>query len=213
MSSLHRAAGFDLPVGVQRRCLPAACMLVADFQLRAPAPCSHLPAMAAERLLTRRLAAFLAVVALVLGSGLVIRAWPVSLAHALAELQDGDPDRDERRALLRRVLALGRSSEVPLARLQAVMATVALDDADEFAVVAPPLGGEAFDRVPAELLAHADAALGDTVVAALLVAIAAERRGDRAAAAAGYGRVGAQSRLWGMVLVGRLASAGARRVG
>ncbi|MBK8101589.1 MAG: hypothetical protein IPK26_31290 [Planctomycetes bacterium] len=169
--------------------------------------------MTAEQLLTRRLAAFLAIVALVVGTGLVVRVWPMSLPHAVAELEDGDPDHDERRALLRRVLALGRSSAAPLARLQAVMATVALDDAAEFALVAPPLGGEALDQVPAELLAHPDAALGDTVVAALLAATAAERRGDRPAAAAGYRRVVAQSRLWGMALAGRLANAGALRVG
>lgn len=169
--------------------------------------------MAAERLLTRPLTAFLIGVALLVGYGLLGRLWPVSLAHAVAELQDGDPDADERVALLRRVLALGPAAATPVAHLQAAMAAVALGDEAAFQQVAAALGGEALERVAVEVAASAEAALGDVVLANLLQAIVAERRGDRAAAAVAYGRVVAQGRLWGMPLAGRLALAGARRVG
>jgi hypothetical protein len=169
--------------------------------------------MPANRVFTLSLLLFLAGVAGVTAFGLVGRWRQPDAAEAVAALMVGDVDGAERRELLQRVFELASASTDPMAQLQAAMAAVALDSETQFASAAARLGGESLAGVAVGAASRPEAALGDTVIANLLAALVAERNGDRAAAATRYAQVVAQGRLWRMRLAGRLATAGARRVG
>ena len=168
--------------------------------------------MARERVLTRPLLWFLALVAGLLLRGLDDRLGPCSATEVLQALADGDLEGAQRRELLAAVEAMARVSRDRGMRLCGAMAAVALDDEAGYAARTAALGsgpmpvqaddaGPALDR----------ASLGDPVLAALLQAMLAEASGDPSAAER-YAQVEASSRLFHMPLARRLAKAGRERL-
>jgi hypothetical protein len=165
--------------------------------------------MPAERVWTRPLLIFLAVVAAVVLRGLVESHGPWSAGDVLQRLADGDLEGEERQALLRRVEAAAQGQEERGLRLAGAMAAVALGDEEAWVRHVRALGGGLPVR-PDDVGFLDAAALGDPVLGALLQAMLAEARGEPDAAAR-YAQVEASSRLFHMPFARRLAAAGRER--
>ena len=201
-------------------CAAASAADTAAVREPQPTPGGANPTAAPRRALGARgadfaLTAFLCVCALAVAASLAARLWPVGVADAVVRLEDGDLERSEREAMLAIVLrgdgGADGGADAAAPGLAAAMAAVALGDepayrrrcgARPLPFAAPP--------PPASLQR---AALGDPVLRALLLAMAAEAAGDpQARVLFLYERAAQSSALFGMQFARRLAEAGLQRL-
>lgn len=172
----------------------------------AAAPVAKPPAASAapERLLTRPLIGFLALVALALAASLASRWQRPDLPATLRCLADGDLDGAERVPMLRRLRQLAPATAGPTAKWAEWLAAIALE--------VPGTGSVP----PAEPPTAADRpflGLGDPVLDAACAAGLAESAGDRPAALAQWQLVLVRSRLSRRAFAADLAAAAVQRLG
>ncbi len=158
------------------------------------------------------------VVLSLLGYGLWLRYHPRDLDEALTELLDGDVERKHRVARLTTV----RDEALPQARegdvrfgLLAAMAAIELLDRERFAETSQLLAGKTVylpgggTREDTELLR--EACFGEPYLRNLMLAYAAENRGERAEAHRRFQQVWHSARMFHSPLAAELAAAGAQR--
>jgi len=165
--------------------------------------------------LLQRIAALLVV--LLLGYGWWLRQPAGGLEGALQVVLDGSPDRDQRL----RELAIVRDAGLQAARngdvragLLAAMASIDLEDAGSYRQAIELVGSRTAylpggGREDPELLE--DAALGEPYLRALMLASAAEIRGDRASARRDFERARVSAEMFRAALGAELATAGLLR--
>lgn len=154
---------------------------------------------------------FLALVVTAVGLGLRQKYPTPDYAGTVRLLADGDLDHGERQRQMERVFAGAAAMEGAEPRWVALLAAVALRDAERVAKAVTALGGLPPKLAPAaaerEFLHLGDPMLGN-VAAALL----AEVEGDRDRAATKWRQVAVQARMVGNPVAAELAAAAAERL-
>jgi hypothetical protein len=163
-----------------------------------------------QPILTRSLMAFLLFVVAALSIGLFTRESASDLPSAIALLSDGDLDQAERQRMLLRVLELSKETDPLHERWASLLAAVALEESEEFAILEARLGSG-----PARILApefHEESALGDPVLRNVLSAMLAEASEEKDVAVVRWGQVVAQARMTGNQFAKGLASTALQRL-
>lgn len=170
------------------------------------------PGAARERVFTRPLCVFLALVVSVLAYAGYQKCRTPDLAEAVRELADGDLDGAERAVALRAVVSGAASASSPTDRWAGVLAAVALGDRAAYTSLAAGLGGTG---VPGSIPPPQERTflhLGDPMLGNLLAACAAEANGDRAGAIEAWGHVRAECHLCPSPFAAELADAALQRL-
>lgn len=154
---------------------------------------------------------FLALVATAVGFGLCQKYPTPDFAGTVRLLADGDLDHHERVRQLERLFAGAAAMEGAEPRWVALLAAVALQDAERVTAAISALGGLPPKQAPVaaerEFL-H----LGDPMLGNLAVALQAEVDGDRERAAQKWRQVAVQARMAANPVAAELAAAAADRL-
>ena len=157
------------------------------------------------------LKAFLVLVVVLLALGLGRQMGSAGFDEALAQVLDGDLDREGRSEALRVLRDLGSSGDEGMV-LVAAMASVVLNDRQAYERAAGQLSPLLVDPAgdAADLLSRAS--LGEPCLRSLLAGLAAESRGDMEEARRLYRQAEFSAPLWNLPLAARLAGEGLERL-
>lgn len=154
-----------------------------------------------ERVLTKPLVAFLVLVAAVVVVSIVTRHPRVDLEGAIELLADGDLDHQERQRMLLQTMDLAQQATSLRQRWAGLLAAVALQDRQAFAVLEARLGvGAALPEEEREWVA-----LGDPLLANVLAAMCAQASENKTLARVKWAQVAAQARMTGHAFAAELA--------
>jgi hypothetical protein len=179
-----------------------------------PGPGASSPVTAPpDRVFTPALVVFLGIVALALGFAAWQR-WPCPDLHgAVVMLADGDLDGDERRRMLRRVVADARQATGVTDRWAGLLAAVALADEPAWRELLRTFGSDALPREVPPPGEREFLHLGDRMLGSVLAAAVTEAAGEREAAIAAWTVAQAQATLAAQPFARQIAAASLARLG